>query len=240
MSGEVYLTADGTVLAVTGGAPTAWVGIRIDHPDGLPAAVRDAARRVLQELHSSTAPTATSTAVWPETGATIQVIGIEAIPLRRVPTDLRSLLSSAVETMRRQAESVDVGLRFEFDQSAPPTLSLDPGKMAWAVTALVGSALRHVRHGSRRLPGGQIIVRETHDAGAPSVAITVEDDGPGIPSSIMPFLFDRAPGHQVSLGLALGLVREIIAAHGGTLDVESRTDGANPGTTIRMTLPVFA
>jgi signal transduction histidine kinase len=33
------------------------------------------------------------------------------------------------------------------------------------------------------------------------------------------------------------MIRDVVAAHGGDIDVQSSTDGFNHGTTIRITLP---
>ncbi len=65
------------------------------------------------------------------------------------------------------------------------------------------------------------------------------DTGSGIPAEYLPLIFERyfrvpgdtAPGGS---GLGLAIVREIVTAHGGTVECESR-----PGerTVFRMSLP---
>jgi two-component system OmpR family sensor kinase len=71
--------------------------------------------------------------------------------------------------------------------------------------------------------------------------ITVKDDGPGIPASLLPSVFDRfaraddsrsrAAG---STGLGLAIVSSVVAAHGGAVRVESA-----PGRTeFTVDLPV--
>jgi len=57
--------------------------------------------------------------------------------------------------------------------------------------------------------------------------VSVLDDGPGIPSEILPTLFQRytrAPNESADAGgtgLGLLIVREIVEAHGGTVGVDS-------------------
>jgi signal transduction histidine kinase len=61
-----------------------------------------------------------------------------------------------------------------------------------------------------------------------TVEIVVEDTGRGVPAQALPTLFDRytraaSPGSEVAgSGLGLMIVREIVAAHGGSVGVESR------------------
>jgi two-component system, NtrC family, nitrogen regulation sensor histidine kinase NtrY len=67
-------------------------------------------------------------------------------------------------------------------------------------------------------------------------ALEVRDRGSGMPhevltSALLPFYSTKPAGS----GLGLTLCREIVEAHGGTLDVANRTDG--PGVSVRIWLP---
>jgi signal transduction histidine kinase len=58
------------------------------------------------------------------------------------------------------------------------------------------------------------------------VAIQVEDNGPGIPADILPRIFDPLLStNQQGNGLGLPVVKRIVEAHGGTIDVTSSTWG---------------
>jgi signal transduction histidine kinase len=158
----------------------------------------------------------------------------DAIPLHRTPTDLGELLQGTLEVLRSQALGRDVSLTIE----APPDLPLvrvDAEKIAWAVATLVGNALRYVRHGSLRRPGGTIMVRIAVEPEA--VVIAVDDDGPGIPPDKVANLFRRGAGVTHGTGLALMLIKDLLVAHGGSVDVKSHTDPASSGTTIALRLP---
>ena len=106
------------------------------------------------------------------------------------------------------------------------------------LTVLVGNALRYVHHGSQVMPGGSIAVRVTYNSAGPEVTIEVQDDGAGIPADKLPFLFSVGPD-QPRVGLGLSMVREVVAAHAGHIEVHSDTDALRRGTTIRLTLPVW-
>lgn len=230
----VVLAADGTVLAALGGAPLQWLRVRLQDYEPAPSAVRDAARRVMLDLHRTDQGAAATTV--PMAGSTLHVTAIAALPIRRTPIDFRGLLPPTMAVLRRQAEAIDGSLTLTIADDVPSRLTLDAEKVAWAVTTLVGNALRYIRPGTRRMPGGAISVQMSHDAAANEVAISVQDDGPGIPADKVAHLFDRNGRPQG--GLALLLVRDIVVAHGGRCDVQSRTEAFDHGTTVRLTLPV--
>ena len=65
----------------------------------------------------------------------------------------------------------------------------------------------------------------------PLMVLTVTDDGPGIPASLLPDLFERftradsSRSHATdasSTGLGLAIVDAVVAAHGGAVLVTSR------------------
>lgn len=88
-------------------------------------------------------------------------------------------------------------------------------------------------------PGGAIRVRSA--ASERSVELTVEDEGAGIPKSIVdrlfePFFTTKDPGKGTGLGLAL--VYSIIEEHYGEISIDSPADPERQrGTRIRITLP---
>jgi signal transduction histidine kinase len=160
----------------------------------------------------------------------------DTIPLRRAPLSLPGLLRAIQDLMQPQAKALDVTFRVAVEQNAPPTVFADRRKIAWAITALIGNALRYVRHGTGRMPGGSISVTAAPDPDTGNAALEIKDDGPGIPAETV-----RATDTDVDdprAGLALAMVRDVILAHGGTLAIRSRTDASSHGTTIRFTLPV--
>ena len=90
--------------------------------------------------------------------------------------------------------------------------------------------------------GGAIRIRVAPDAAAQTAAITVEDEGPGIPDYALPRLFERfyslpRPGAgRKSSGLGLCFVREAAALHRGTIHGENRA--AAIGTRAILRLPL--
>jgi signal transduction histidine kinase len=161
---------------------------------------------------------------------------VDAIPIRRAPTDIRALMTSSLGAMIAQAHAADVTLETSVDERVPALVNIDADKIGWALSAVVGNALRYVRHGSQVMPGGAITVLVSYQAVRPSVVIDVHDDGPGIPAEKLRALFEASPDRpRVALGLLI--VRDFVIAHAGQLDVQGQTGPDRRGTTVRITLP---
>jgi signal transduction histidine kinase len=233
---HLVLNRDGAVLGTSDGAPASWVGTRLDDIHDAPEDLKEAGRAVLETARRSASPVAAPVLV-SSMRRSVHLMVVDALPVRRVPTALPALLQSTLELMQRQAKAFDVTLTVGVDSDVPPAIMLDPEKIAWAVTVLVGNALRYVHRGSRLMPGGSIAVRAAYNPGGPAVLIEVQDDGSGIPGDRLRGLFAAGPGQQ-RVGLGLLMVREVVAAHAGRVDVQSDTDPSRRGTTVRLTLPV--
>jgi signal transduction histidine kinase len=92
--------------------------------------------------------------------------------------------------MERQARALGIAMTVLIDENVPDTASLDRDKVAWAITNLVGSALRHARK-----PGGSVVVQVAYDPARWALCISVRDDGPGIPADRLERLLNRTPWH---------------------------------------------
>jgi heavy metal sensor kinase len=84
---------------------------------------------------------------------------------------------------------------------------------------------------------GHVVVTTWKENG--SAFCSVRDDGPGIPDALRPRIFDRFFRAEESrtgngAGLGLAICREIVAAHGGRIQVESRQGS---GSTFTFTIP---
>ncbi len=236
---HLVLGRDGTVIGATDGAPASWVGARLDACADAPAELKEAARSLLDAPHPSGAAVA---AVVPLKSRehVVHLTAIEAVPIRRGPTDIRTLLRSTLEVLRRQAKAIDIDFKIIADANVPPIVWLDAAKVAWATTMLVGNSLRYVHRGSMMMPGGIITVHVSYSTTSPSgprLTIEVADDGTGIPAEKLATLFAPKVG-QPPVGLGLPMVRDIVTAHAGRFEIQSEADTFQRGTVVRMTLPV--
>jgi signal transduction histidine kinase len=235
----LMLSRDGVVDAVDGGAPASWLGRRVDDCSGLPDAVRSAARRLIRDLAEpgtllrrvrlgAAAPAAPS----------FTLLAVEAIPVRPAEVALVPLVRRALEPLLRQAERELVSLQIEAVDEAPLEVSVDADKIAWALGAVVGNALRYVRRGDGGMPGGNVRVRVAHSASQRMVNVTVQDDGPGIPPGVRPWLLEPDPATGRAIGVGLRLVHDIVAAHGGGMVIKSSAQPSERGTTVTLWLPM--
>jgi signal transduction histidine kinase len=235
---QIVIGPDGTVLAATGELPPGLVDVGLEECVGLSREIRETGKALLQQLRHSGDRVAIQTVALDGGGRKVQLVAIEALAIRRAATDVRALLASKLAVIASQAAAVDVTLNVVVADDVPAVVHLDSEKVAWAVTTLVGNALRYVRSGPRRrTPAGKIDVRATFDPTNLQVTIDVHDDGPGIPADTIDRLFKRDGLNVRGAGLALLLMSDICTAHGGTVDVRSSTNIAEHGTTVRLTFP---
>jgi len=234
---QIVIGPDGTVLAATGELPADVVDARLEDCDALPREIRDAGKTLLQRLIRSGNRVVSQTVALDDAGRLLQLVAIDALPIRRTATDIRDLLASKLSVVSFQARAVNVTLRIDVADDVPSVLQLDSEKVAWAVTTLVGNALRYIRSASGRFAGKAIDVRTRYDPAASEVTIDVQDDGPGIPDDTVTRLFRRDGLNVRGTGLALLLMRDIMAGHGGRVEVRSNTAPIGHGTTIRLAFP---
>ncbi|TMC05344.1 MAG: HAMP domain-containing histidine kinase [Chloroflexi bacterium] len=150
-----------------------------------------------------------------------------ALALSREHVDLAALAHDAVAAFEARAGAAGVTLSAAAEGDVPPA-DVDPVRVRGVLGNLLANALRHTPAGGTV----RVAVRRAGDR----VELTVTDTGAGIPADLLPHVFDRfvkGPG-ATGTGLGLAIARDVVAAHGGTIGIESEP-GA--GTTVRVELP---
>jgi signal transduction histidine kinase len=125
------------------------------------------------------------------------------------PVDLGTLARSAVDGAPRD------GLHHDVDIAAESWVEGDERRLRRLVENLLENAARHARTTVRVCvqPDGQ------------RVALSVEDDGPGVPPELRERIFERfvrADDDERGSGLGLAICRAIARAHGGDVVLEER------------------
>ncbi|MBV8897689.1 MAG: HAMP domain-containing protein [Acidobacteriaceae bacterium] len=160
--------------------------------------------------------------------------GAAASPLETV--DLSALTQAVCSEMQVVAESKGVDLRVSAGSNV--FVNGDGDALRRTITILLDNAIKATRS------SGQISVSLAMPEGESNCALSVADDGCGIPAEDLPHIFDRF--YRVSrsrsrenggAGLGLSIAQHIVSQHGGSIQAESRL---GVGSTFRVCLPIGA
>jgi signal transduction histidine kinase len=148
---------------------------------------------------------------------------VRAEPRRRV--DVAALLASVVDDM------ADAGLPVTMTPASPLSYECQPAALNRALTNLLDNA---AKYGKR----AQVAIATM----GKTIAITIDDDGPGIPEAELAKVFqpfyrveDSRSRDTGGTGLGLAIAQAIVQAHGGELTLANRPGG---GLRARIELPV--
>jgi signal transduction histidine kinase len=164
----------------------------------------------------------------------IKLLDISRIESGRDQMDCQSvsphiLVREALEPFRRVAQEGGIDLETMIPDNLPMVYA-DTGQMDHVFSNLLSNALRYTA------PGGRISV--TAETEGKFVRFFVTDTGSGIPHQFLQRIFEqffRVPDQKQETGTGLGLsiAKEIIEAHGGNINVESKE---GQGATFSFTL----
>ena len=159
---------------------------------------------------------------------TVSMAESGALPLHREEVDARRVEADVVAG--QAAAATEAGVDLSAVAGPPIVLDADPVRLREILANLVVNAIRHTP------PSGSVRLDARMDG--PWVELTVADTGEGIAPVDLERIFDRFHRRADTGGSGLGLtiVRDLAAAHGGTVTAES--DGIpGHGTTFRVRLP---
>lgn len=149
-------------------------------------------------------------------------------------TTLSGVMEQAIAMVTGYASQFNVQLKLL--NKAEPELCVwaDKQRLIRVITNLITNALKFS-------PVGETVTIRTSHEGNKAV-IAIEDHGPGIPTSLQPYIFQKfvqSRKRQIhnlpSTGLGLTIVKYITEAHGGKVYFEST---GNKGTTFFLELPI--
>ena len=162
----------------------------------------------------------------------VQLLDGGALNLVRTPFDLVELVREQVQLFFLQLTSHRLAIDL-------PDVSLvvdgDRDRMSQVVGNLLSNSIKYSPEGGEV----RVAVRST----VTDVLVTVSDDGVGIGTEDIERIFEKFFRSEEAIktvggtGLGLAVAREIVASHGGSLDVES-TPGM--GSTFVVTMPLHA
>jgi two-component system, OmpR family, phosphate regulon sensor histidine kinase PhoR len=153
--------------------------------------------------------------------------------VRKETIALSSLIYDAAERVKELAQQNNFRISY-----AGLDLNLKiMGNHEWLCQALVNILENSIKHGN---PGGNILIKMQPEG--ENALVEISDNGPGIPESDLPYIFERfyrvdksRSRKSGSTGLGLSIVKHIMEAHGAEYSIESIPD---QGTTFRFSLPL--
>ncbi|MEY3868679.1 MAG: hypothetical protein RLZZ338_2570 [Cyanobacteriota bacterium] len=155
----------------------------------------------------------------------------QKLSLKTKPIDLLSVVDAGIGFVQISADAKNIQLASQLNSVM---VMADRDRLEQVVCNLLSNAIKFTP------PGGRVEV--TMESVLNEVEIRVGDTGKGIGADFLPFVFDRfRQGDSSSskatggLGLGLAIARDIVALHGGTIQVESGGEGQ--GTTATVKLP---
>jgi two-component system OmpR family sensor kinase len=153
-------------------------------------------------------------------------------PVRAMPMYLDEVVDEVVRAIRVVASTRGISITDSAHRPAPFTG--DEDLIRRLILNIADNAVRYAPSGSA--------VRIALDLTGNHYAISVSDDGPGIPAEIRPRIFERfyrvdaarTHGKDGGAGLGLALARWIARVHGGDVDLAA---SSRAGSTFVITLP---
>jgi two-component system sensor histidine kinase BaeS len=148
-----------------------------------------------------------------------------SLTLVKQRVELADLLRNIGDRFRARASEKGVGITVEVHEE--DSLWADPDRLSQILINLLENAIRATPD------GGAVTLRSGGEGG--HVFVEVADTGAGIDEKDLPFVFERFYADAGGgLGLGLTIVKELVEAHGGEIEIHSRK---GEGTTVRVMLP---
>lgn len=154
-------------------------------------------------------------------------------PVHFRSAELSAIADAALEQARTAAAAEGRGLRLEHGEWLPITAEVDPGRIRQLLDQLLSNAVKFTP------PGGSVRLDLARADG--SIVMRVTDTGVGMSAGDRRQAFDRfyrsRSAHDDAvqgIGLGLAIAKKIVAAHDGTISLES-TPGA--GTCVTVSIP---
>ncbi len=146
------------------------------------------------------------------------------LPLDNRDFDLRLLIGQAVELVRPSAEQKQLAFECELEDALPPALHGDASRVQQILLNLLFNAVKFTERGSV-----QLRVSALSQSPAQGIRLEVRDTGPGMSAEQRGRLFQRFEQAEGALtlarhggsGLGLAICRELAAAMGGVVRVDS-------------------
>ena len=156
------------------------------------------------------------------------------VTLDRQKTEVFKFLKGLADDAAQNMEAVGVKLKLDFHGDAAATLGWDHDRMTRVFENLFNNARDALVQMCKDHPNPT--VRFVCSADGHEIVFKVSDNGPGIPPEVADRLFQvgATSGKSHGTGFGLSIVKNLIQAHGGAIEVQAKGDDGGACFTIRF------
>lgn len=158
------------------------------------------------------------------------------VDVKRSAVQMTNVIDAAIGTVELAAKAKSIKIVKSIEENVRPILG-DPERLQQVVWNLLANAVKFTPKGGQI----DITLKETSS----KVELIIKDNGRGIDSNFLPFVFERFKQENSSLtrqfgglGLGLSIVRYIVELHGG--EISASSGGEKMGATFTARFPVLA
>ena len=160
------------------------------------------------------------------TESALRIAAMQEIYTHMEALSIGELLTRSAETYRavllKKGNALDVNIPADL-----PEVIGNADQLTRVMDNLLTNAGAHTEN-------GRVAVNAWSGDGYITAQLT--DTGTGIESELLPVIFERGVSGSGGAGMGLPICKSIIEAHGGTIQIESKTGS---GTAVTFTIPIF-
>ncbi|AMA71479.1 MULTISPECIES: cell wall metabolism sensor histidine kinase WalK [Aneurinibacillus] len=152
------------------------------------------------------------------------------------PVNVPELLQDVVERFALQSRQENIELQLDFPAHDLPPVKADRDNIIQVLDNLISNAMKYSNENTK-------VMIQACEVGEKYVRIDIMDEGMGIRKRDLTRIFerfyrvDKARSRSMGgTGLGLSIARQIVLAHGGTIEIDSEWQ---KGTRVSFTLPVY-
>jgi PAS domain S-box-containing protein len=127
------------------------------------------------------------------------------------------------------------GIEIRKSLNSSRTVMLRRGEMMQVISNLIANSIY-------AMPAGGVLAISVEDIeeSADGIRLTIADDGVGIAACDLPRVFEAFFTTRTTVGTGIGLfiAKQFVEGHGGRIDIESRSNPEDHGTSVRVFLPI--
>lgn len=157
---------------------------------------------------------------------TISGMDAKTSPLEFAPVDLRQILEYVLDQVKKAHRESKAEIRVEIKKGAV-VFEADAWRLEQVFYNLINNGIRYAVR-----PGVRTKIRIAARIEGDSVLVVLSDNGPGIPEKDLPRIFERfyrvhkdRSRNAGGTGLGLSIVKNIVAAHGGSITAAGSPEG---------------